>query len=79
MKRFLILAAVIGGALLASAPTDAMAHGWRWYARRGYAGAYSGGYSSTYVAPRIHRRAGVVVQAPGVYVAPAYGNVYYSP
>ncbi|HEY3967341.1 MAG TPA: hypothetical protein VGM05_22465 [Planctomycetaceae bacterium] len=76
MKRFLIMAALVGGALLASTPTDAMAHTWRWYARRGYYGAY---YAGPVVHSRHYRRPAVVVQTPGYYAAPVYGNVYYAP
>lgn len=73
MKRFLIIAALLGGALLASAPGDAMAHGRRWYGRRGY----YGGYYPAPVYRHAYRRPGFIVQTPGVYVAPGYGTVYY--
>jgi hypothetical protein len=78
VKRFLILAALIGGTLLASLPGDAMARGPNWYARHGYYPSYYGGYYVGYGRPRYYyRRPGVVVQAPGVYVGPAYSNVWY--
>ena len=80
MKRFLILAALIGGALLASLPTDAMAHGPNWYARRGYYGGYYGNpcYRPYPYRPAYCYRAPVYSYSFGAaYPRPYYDYGYY--
>jgi hypothetical protein len=80
MKRFLILAALIGGMSLASLPSDAMAGRWDRGYRRGYNDASFRGYRRVY-RPRYYGYPRVIVQAPGVQVGYGngyYGNAYYS-
>jgi len=89
MKRFLILAAVVGGLTLTGFASTAKADGWRGgYGRwHGYGYGWRGGYRPYYgYGYRPYVAPGVVIGGPrfriGVGVAPAYAyppRAYYGP